>query len=41
MHLLDQEGVNAASIFPGYKGVVEALREQHGPVNYRDDPTER
>ena len=40
LHLLDQEGTSAASIYPGYKGVVDALRESHGAVNYRDDPTE-
>jgi hypothetical protein len=40
LHLLDQEGTSAASIYPGYKGVVDALRESRGAVNYRDDPTE-
>ena len=40
LYLLDQEGINAASIFPGYQGVVDALREIHGSTNYRSDPTE-
>ena len=29
MLLLGQEGISAASIFPGYAGVVEAKRERH------------
>jgi hypothetical protein len=41
MRLLHEEGISAASIFPGYKGVVDGLREQHGLANYRDDPTEK
>ena len=40
LQLLDQEGTSAASIYPGYTGVVDALRENHGVINYRDDPTE-
>jgi hypothetical protein len=41
MTLLSQEGVNAASIFPGYDGVVKSLREEHGAANYRDDQRRR
>ena len=28
LRLLNQEGVNAATIYPGYKGVVESLKER-------------